>query len=132
MDNKNEGGPTPKRTDVGYKRPPVEHQFKPGQTPPRRKKRANKPESATQCLARILGEERRLKRGGKAVWRTNASLLVEIAFQLAEGGNAAVSRALTDYMMADDEPEQFSDQPRIEYDPEGVSGVFDYTVRRRV
>ncbi len=132
MDNENEGGPTPKRTDVGYKRPPIEHQFKPGHTRGRRKKRADKQESATQCLARILGEERRLKRGGKTVWCTNANLVVEIAFQLAEGGNAAVSRALADYMMAGDEPDQASDRSRTEYDPDGVSGVFNYTLRRRI
>lgn len=132
MDDEVEFPPTPKRTDVGYKRPPIEHQFKPGQAPPPRKRRTAKPESATQCLARILREERRLKIGGKAFWHTNASLLVEVAFRLAEEGNASVSRALADYMMAGDKPEQSSDQGRIEYDPDGKSGVVHYKVRRKL
>lgn len=121
-----------KRTDVGYKRPPVEHQFRAGQKPPPRKKRAEKPESMTRCLTRILREERRLKKGVKAVWLTNATLLVEVAFQLAEGGNSAVARALTGYLMAGDAPEAFSDQAQVEFDPDGEPGVFHYVVRRKV
>lgn len=132
MDKEDDGGPAGKRLDVGYKRPPVEHRFKAGQTPPPRKKRIVEPESTTRCLLRILREERRLIRGKNVVWLTNATLLVEIAFQLAEKGNATVSRALTSYLMANDEPEQFDDQIRIEMDPDGPSGTFSYIVRRKV
>ena len=132
MDDEDVGRPTTKRTDVGYKRPPIEHQFKAGQKPPPRKKRADKPESMTQSLTRILREERRLKRGKKVVWLTNATLLVEVAFQLAEGSNSAVARALTGYLMAGDKPEVYGEQGRIEYDPDGKSGAFHYIVRRKV
>lgn len=132
MDDENDALKGGKRKDVGYKRPPVEHQFKRGQKPPPRKKHTRKPATATQLLTKILGEERRLKRGTKAGWYTNGFLLMEVAFQLAEKGNSTVLRLLTDYMMAGDGPEALNDQPRMEYDPDGESGVQTYVVRRRV
>ena len=132
MSKANGGRPTAKRTDVGYGRPPIEHQFKAGQKPPPRKKCARKPPSVRQSLTRILGEERRLMIGKKAGWYTNAFLLIEVAFQLAEKGNSTVSRALADYLMACDAPEAFSDEPKIEYDRDGPGGVFNYTRRVRI
>jgi hypothetical protein len=95
--------PTPKRSDVGYKRPPVEHQFKRGRKPPPRKKRpASQNVSPTRIM--ILREEVRVDRGRKVHWMTNAALLVEVAFQLAEKGNPTVTRALVDYLMAGEPP----------------------------
>ena len=93
-----------KRTDVGYKRPPVEHQFKPGQKPPPRKKRADKPQSRTALLVSILGEVQRVEIGGKVRWCTKAQLLLMVAFQLAEKGSPTLSRALLDYLMVDEPP----------------------------
>lgn len=121
-----------KRSDVGYGRPPIEKQFKRGQKPPPRKKRAERPLTASQTLTKILSEERRLKKGRQARWYPNAFLLIEVAFQLAEKGNASVSRALADYLMAGDPPETFSDQPRLINDPDGETGIRNYTVRRRL
>lgn len=130
--NTNDDFPTTKRTDVGYKRPPVEHQYKPGQKQPPRKKHAQKPQSTTQCLTKIMGEERRLKRGKRARWYTNASLVLEVAFQLAEEGNSTVSRALADYLMAADKPDAVDNEPRIEHDRDGPSGISRYLERRRI
>lgn len=132
MENETNARPGAKRNDVGYKRPPVEHQFKPGQKPPPRKKHVQKPATVFQLLAKILSEERRLKRGTKAGWYTNAFLLIEVAFQLAEKGNSAVSRLLAEYMIAGDKPEALSDQPELVHDPDGEAGVRTYVVRRRL
>jgi hypothetical protein len=132
MDDTDHTRTTAKRTDVGYKRPPVEHQFRPGQKPPPRKKQENKSLRFEQLLTKILAEKRRLVRGNKAHWYSNAELLVEVAFQLAEKGNSTIMRALTDYLMASDKPEASSDEPLIEYDPGGPGGVFNYTRRVRV
>ena len=63
------------------------------------------PQSITQTLTKILAEERRLERGNKARWYSNAELVIEVAFQLAENGNSSVMRALTDYLLASDKPE---------------------------
>lgn len=130
--NTNDDCPTPKRTDVGYKRPPKEHQFKKGQKPPPRKKRAQEPESFSRCLSKILGEEKRLKRGNGARWYTNGFLVLEVAFQLAENGNSTVSRALADYLMAQDRSDSVDDQLRIEHHRDGPTGIFNYTVRHRI
>ena len=132
MDDDYRGPPAAKRTDVGYKRPPVEHQFKPGQKPPRRKPRAEKPKSFTQLLAKILAEQRRLKRGNKASWYSNGYLLLEVAFQLAEEGNSTVARALTEYLIAGDPPAISDDQPLLELDPSGPGGVFTYVRRYKI
>ncbi len=110
MDNENDEPPTAKRTDVGYKRPPVEHQFKFGQKPPPRKKRTLVKISASQSLARILAEERRIVVGKKARWLPNGHLLIEVAFQLAERGNSAVARALAGYLLAGDGPAPSSNE----------------------
>jgi hypothetical protein len=107
-----------KRSDVGYKRPPVEHQFKPGQKPPPRKPRSTKPRSRAQLLATILREEVRVEIGGKVRWCTRAELLVLIAFQLAERGNASVARALTDFLLAQEDPVEWEETWMQIGDPE--------------
>lgn len=121
-----------KRKDVGYCRPPAEHQFQLGQKPPARKKRTDYPMTVRQTLTKILGEGRRLKRGRKTRWYSKGYLVVEVAFRLAEEGNSAVSRALADYLMAGDPTSPLDDQPRIEYDPNGETGIRHYTIRRKV
>lgn len=131
MEDKDQAPHPAKRTDVGYKRPPVEHQFKVGQKPPLRKQRAVKPLSTTKLLAKILGEERRVKRGAEVRWHSNAYLLIEVAFQLAEEENSTVARALAEYLMAGDQPEVPNDQPVVEADPDGPTGVFHYIRRVR-
>ena len=121
-----------KRTDVGYKRPPVEHQFKAGQKQPPRKNVLSNQRRASDCLASILAEEIRVMRDGKPEWRTNGSLILEVAFRMAEEGSTTVLRALTDHLIASDPPEIVSDQPRIEFDPDGESGVKTCVIRRKV
>lgn len=130
--DENDQAPTTKRTDVGYKRPPREHQFKAGQKPPPRKRRANKPQSNAQVLAMILGEERRLTQGKKARWFTNGELVMEVAFQLAENDNSTVARALADYLLASDKPEVVDDMPLLEYEPEGPTDIFHYIRRVKI
>jgi hypothetical protein len=132
MDGEPQDPEATKRTDVGYKRPPVEHQFKLGQKPPPRKPRPDRPLHGAQLLRKILAEERRLKRGAKVFWRTNASLVVEVAFRLAEEGNSAVRRALADYLLVEDELQKCDDQPLVEVDVNGPSGVYFYTRRVRI
>lgn len=132
MDEVNDKLATPKRTDVGYKRPPVDHQFTTDQQPPPRKKRVRVKVSASQSLARILAEERRITIGKKVRWLPTGHLVIEVAFQLAERGNWAVARALTGYLLAADGPETASNETIEEYDPDGECGVFHYTRRVKV
>ena len=94
----------PKRTDVGYKRPPAEHQFKLGQKPPPRKKRVIASPSRTQLLMKILNEEQRVQIDGRPRWCTNAELVLMVAFQLAENGNATIARLLIDNLWTDEVP----------------------------
>lgn len=103
---------------VGYKRPPVEYQFKPGQKPPPRKKRAETPHTRTQLLVKILQEEQRVQMSGKARWCTKAELLLMVAFQLAEKGSPTVSRALLDYLMVDELPAA-DDETWVQLSPPG-------------
>lgn len=106
-----------KRTDVGYKRPPIEHQFKPGHKPAARKKKSA-PATVTQALMKILSEETRIERNGKPEWVTNAVLLVDVAFQLAEQGNPTLSRTLLDYLVASEKSAKPIDEPIILLDPD--------------
>lgn len=94
------GSPKPKRTDVGYKRPPPEHQFKKGQKPKPRKKAAQEPPTSGSLLWRILREERRVVIDGKAQYRSNAELLLRKAFELADKGNPAMSQLLAEMLLA--------------------------------
>lgn len=126
MDDSAPPQPCSKRKDVGYKRPPPEHRFKPGQKPPPRKKlrQAN----FTETLTMILREENRLENGGKPRWMTTAALLVEKAYQLAEQGNPTLSRALVDYLAVSVEAPIPSDEPVILWDPDSdFSGTYHYT-----
>lgn len=92
---------TEKRMDVGYKRPPVEHQFQPGNKPLRRKKRAAKPPTPVEMLIKILDEEQRVEIGGKVRWYTKGRLVLMVAFKLAEQGNSTLSRALASLLLKD-------------------------------
>ena len=83
-----------KRIDVGYKRPPVEHQFKPGNKPAPRRKRQVKAPNAAALLIKILSQEQRVEIAGKVRWMTKGRLLIMVAFELAEQGNPTLSRAL--------------------------------------
>jgi hypothetical protein len=82
-----------KRSDVGYKRPPREHQFKKGhKPPPRKKKDALREIPMSEILAKVLDEPRRVVVGGKVRWITSADLVLMRAWQEAERGSASLKR----------------------------------------
>lgn len=90
-----------KRTDVGYKRPPVEHQFRKGQKPPPRKaKETSAKLSPIEILWHILKDCRPVVRKGKRVWISNTELILHKAFELAERGNPTMQRAVTALLLA--------------------------------
>lgn len=90
-----------KRTDVGYKRPPAEHQFtKENQPPPRKKKVADFDHSALDLLNKILAEPQRVIVNGAVVWMSNAEAIVRKAVQLVEAGNRTLKRPIDDLLMA--------------------------------
>jgi hypothetical protein len=115
----NEDATSSKDTSVGYKRPPVEHQFKRGQKPPPRKRSSVKAQSTTELLIKILNEEQRVEIGRRVRWCTNAELLAIRAFQLAERGNATLTRALLDHLLVEqDSPTEDEWRLSIERDGE--------------
>ncbi len=85
--------------EVGYKKPPVDHQFKTGEKRKPRTRSGTGSTSRTELYWRILQERHRLPRGSKVVWMTKAELIVEKAFQLAEGGNPTLNRRLIDLLL---------------------------------
>ena len=91
----NEGNDRSKRTDVGYKRPPVETRFKKGQKPPARRKKVTGTRSAKELLWKVLLDPRRVVHGGRATWQTNAELVVRRAMLEAEKGSTTLQRLLT-------------------------------------
>lgn len=118
-----------KRKDVGYKRPPREHQFKPGGKPPPRKKKV-RPPNVTETLLMILREEHRLMPGGKPRWITTGAMLVEKAYQLAEQGNPTLSRALVEYLIASEEPPNATDNQVYLSDPDSKDPGVHHYIRR--
>lgn len=89
-----------KRTDVGYGRPPKEHQFKPGNKPPPRK-RSIKPKEPTtaELLWTILQEDVRTTSAGRVRWMTKAEVLYRKAHELADHGSPAMRRLIMELMM---------------------------------
>lgn len=84
-----------KRSDVGYKRPPREHQFKNGEKPPPRKKKEKLGEVLMrETMRKILNEERRVVVGRKVRWLTCADLVIMRAWQEAERGSAILRREM--------------------------------------
>jgi len=90
-----------KRTDVGYKNPPVEHRFSADNQPLRRKKRTPRSLHPAEILMKILAEEHRVEINGKVFWYTKGRLLIMTAFKLAEKGNPTLSRNLADLLFKD-------------------------------
>lgn len=98
-----------KRTDVGYCRPPREHQFKPGNKPrPRKAKRKPKEAGTAELLWKILQEEVRTVSGRRVRWMTRAEVLYRRAHGLADRGNPTMRRLIMELMMRNEktgEPE---------------------------
>ena len=89
------GGTPVKRSDVGYKRPPREHQFKKGdRPPPRKKKDALREIPMSETLHKVLDEPRRVVMGGKVRWVTTADLVLMRAWQESEKGSGSLSREM--------------------------------------
>ncbi len=96
-----------RRTDVGYKRPPVETRFKNGQAPPpRKKKHRSKQSDPTQTFWEVLQEPRRARINGKARWPTTSELIVRTAFIEAEKGSPVLQRLLNQLLLGKGIPEE--------------------------
>jgi hypothetical protein len=91
-----------KRSDVGYKRPPKEHQFKKGQKPPPRRKKDSPAINEVHLFWRVLQEPRRAKINGKPKWVTATELIVRRAFIEAEKGSSTVQRLLNQLLLEHD------------------------------
>ena len=88
------------RTHVGYKRPPVETQFKKGQKPPARKKKPELQEGdPTRIFWAVLQQPRRALINNKAQWATTAELIVRAAFIEAESGSSILQRLLNQMLL---------------------------------
>jgi hypothetical protein len=120
---KEEGVSRPKRSDVGYKRPPVETRFQKGQKPPPRKKKVQAGISAKEVLWKVLQERRRVIIEGKAVWLTNAELICRRAFLEAERGSPVLGRLLNQLLMQADEPDR-EEMPEIIIVPDEECGGY--------
>jgi len=114
MNDENEGG---RRTDVGFKRPPVETRFQNGQAPPPRKKKPrSKQNNPTQTFWEVLQEPRRAKINGKVRWSTTSELIVRTAFIEAEKGSPVLQRLLNQLLLGKGIPEE--DRIEIHYGPD--------------
>ena len=113
MSSQNSLIPKSTRLDVGYKRPPAEHQFKAGQKPPPRKPKPPPPANGRDMLWRLLQEERRVTTNGKTQWMTVAQIIVAQAHSLAEKGNSLCQRLLTRLILGTSEEHDGSPEIRI-------------------
>ena len=116
-----------KRSDVGYKRPPIETRFKKGQKRPPRKKKVVAQLSARDLFWKVLQERRRVVIDGKPLWLSNTDLIARRAFLEAEKGSPVLSRLLNQLLLAaetpaDDELPEIICEP--DYEGDGpVAGV---------
>jgi hypothetical protein len=107
----------PKRTDVGYGRPPKESQFKKGQKrPPRKPKEGGGQVPLTEILRKVLHEPRRVVINGKVKYVTGAELVIRRAYQEAEKGNATLRRELARLLLGI-EVRAGDDAPQVVTDP---------------
>jgi hypothetical protein len=88
------------RAEVGYKRPPREHQFKKGQKPPPRKKKEGAEVRISEILRKVLHEPRRVAINGKVCWVSGAELVIRRAYQEAEKGNSTLRRELASLLLS--------------------------------
>lgn len=107
----------PKRTDVGYKRPPVETRFKKGQKPPpQKKKRVPKGDNTRHLFWAVLQEPRRTTSNGKARWVTTAELVVRMAYIEAERGSSTLQRLLNQLLLGKAKPDE-DEMPEVVIEP---------------
>ena len=79
--------------DVGYGRPPKEHQFKPGQSGNPRGRPKGVP-TFEDILAREARRPVKLQQGSKVIHMTKLDVLVRRVFQMALEGNLSAIRLL--------------------------------------
>lgn len=128
MTEENEGSSAkPKRTDVGYKRPPVETRFKKGQKPPPRKKKNDAPQRVEDIFWAVLQESRRVVIDGKVCWISNAELITRRAFIESEKGSSTLQRLLSQLLLSS-APGEESEQMPIVFLPDDDEGEFDVGV----
>lgn len=123
-----------RRVDVGYCRPPVEHQFKPGQKRPPRKAKAKEKTSKSplEALWRVLHERRRLVVNGKAVWMSNAELILRKGFEFAEkDDNPTISSLMAHLMLVGEDPRDLETPDKTIFDRNATPGSITYLVRTR-
>lgn len=73
--------------DVGYGKPPRQHQFKPGNKAAKSRKSAKKALSMPEILDRALRTRRKIKRGGQVIDMAVAEILSERLVQTISTGN---------------------------------------------
>ena len=106
-----------RRTDVGYKRPPVETRFKKDHAPPpRKKKHRSKQNDPTQTFWEVLQEPRRALINKKIRWATTSELIVRTAFIEAEKGSPVLQRLLNQLLLGKGIPEE--DRIEIHFCPD--------------
>ena len=112
-----------KRSDVGFKRPPVEHQFKKGQPRPPRKKEVDPAQvPLSKTLHKVLSEPRRVVIAGKVRWISAADLVVKRAWQEAEKGSATLRREIMRLLLSCEAPSADL-APLIVVDPSAPLGL---------
>jgi hypothetical protein len=117
MDTSNGAGGPPKRTDVGYKRPPREHQFKKdGKPPPRKTKDPLREIPMSETLRKVLDEPRRVVVAGKVRWLTTADLVLMRAWQEAEKGSPSLRREMMRLSLSAEAP-ALEQAPLVVTDP---------------
>lgn len=115
-----------KRDDVGYKRPPREHQFKKGQKPPPRKKKDPfRAQSMSGAFRKVLTEDRRVVMGDKVRWVTSAELVMMRAWQEAEKGSATLRRELIRLLLSTEAPDADL-SPLVTTDPSAPASATDF------
>lgn len=131
MSADSEDPPIPeKRTDVGYKRPPLEHRFKPGQKPPPRRKRTPPTMTPAQLLQLLLRERRHVvDTDGKAKWMAVGEIIMRNAWTLAEKGNLSIRRRFDQLVLKDPPEERPQEMPRIVLKPDSK---VDRTIMKRL
>lgn len=104
---------------VGYGKPPVETQFKPGETGNARGRPPKKPKSLEATAKHVLEEKVRVTKKGKTIYVTKARLLLEQVVNGALGGDKVMLRyalPLLKYVDA---------APDIEILPEDMAALSD-------
>jgi hypothetical protein len=118
---KEDGNEPPKRSDVGYKRPPPEHRFQKGQKRPPRKKKQVEKTSPRDLLWGILQEERRVMVDGKSKWMTNSEIIMNNAFLLAEKGSAVMQRLVSELLIGPAGDGDDDEAMRVIVNPDGFT-----------